>query len=58
MESSAGVTTFAVGSRVVHAKFGKGDVIGRQGTGEKERIEIRFEDGVTRLIGAAFVKPL
>ncbi|HEY4058559.1 MAG TPA: hypothetical protein VGM39_18225 [Kofleriaceae bacterium] len=52
------MTTFAVGSRVVHAKFGKGDVIGRQGTGEKERIEIRFEDGVTRLIGAAFVKPL
>ncbi|HEY4179357.1 MAG TPA: hypothetical protein VGM90_21080 [Kofleriaceae bacterium] len=58
MESSAGVTAFAIGSRVVHPKFGKGDVTGRQGTGDKERVEIRFEDGVTRLIGVAFVKPL
>ena len=51
-------TEFPIGSRVTHAKFGKGDVTGRQGTGDKLRIEIRFEDGVTRLIGVAFIKPL
>ncbi|CAN5915634.1 hypothetical protein BH11MYX2_BH11MYX2_40630 [soil metagenome] len=50
--------SFSIGSRVTHPTFGKGDVTGRQGTGDKTRIEIRFEDGVTRLIGIAFVKPL
>lgn len=49
---------FPIGSRVTHAKFGKGDVIGRQGTGEAMKIEIRFEDGVTRLLAIAFVRPL
>ena len=41
---------FSIGSRVTHAKFGRGDVIGRQGTGEAMKLEIRFEDGVTRLL--------
>ena len=49
---------FPLGTRVVHAKFGKGDVTGRQGTGEATKIEVRFEDGVTRLLAAAFIKLL
>ncbi len=49
---------FPIGSRVTHAKFGKGDVTGRQGTGEAMKLEIRFEDGVTRLLAVAFVRPL
>jgi hypothetical protein len=50
--------SFPIGSRVTHAKFGKGDVLGRQGTGDATKIEIRFEDGVTRLLAVAFVRPL
>lgn len=50
--------TFPIGSRVRHAKFGKGDVMGRQGLGDALKLEIRFEDGVTRLLAVAFVKPL
>ena len=49
---------FPIGSRVQHAKFGKGDVVGRQGTGAALKIEVRFEDGVTRLIGVAYIRPL
>jgi hypothetical protein len=50
--------TFPIGRRVRHAKFGKGDVVGRQGTGEALKIEVRFEDGVTRLLAVAFIQPL
>jgi hypothetical protein len=49
---------FPIGSRVIHAKFGRGDVVGRQGLGAAMKLEIRFEDGVTRLLQIAFVKPL
>ena len=49
---------FLIGSRVTHAKFGRGDVIGRQGTGDAMKLEIRFEDGVTRLLAVRFVQPL
>lgn len=49
---------FPIGSRVKHAKFGKGDVVGRQGTGDALKIEVRFEDGVTRLLGYKFIQPL
>jgi hypothetical protein len=49
---------FPIGSRVTHAKFGRGDVIGRRGTGEAMKLEIRFVDGVTRLLAVRFVQPL
>ena len=49
---------FPIGSRVTHGKFGRGDVVGRQGTGDATKIEIRFEDGVTRLLAIKFVTPL
>ena len=45
---------FPIGSRVTHAKFGRGDVVGRQAM----KLEIRFEDGVTRLLAVRFVQPL
>ncbi|MBA3503418.1 MAG: hypothetical protein M4D80_24480 [Myxococcota bacterium] len=51
-------TRFLIGSRVSHAKFGKGDIVGRQGLGDAMKLEIRFEDGATRLLAVAFVKPL
>ncbi len=51
-------STFPIGTRVRHVKFGKGDVVGRQGTGEALKIEVRFEDGVTRLLAVAFIQLL
>jgi hypothetical protein len=51
-------SSFPIGSRVRHVKFGKGDVVGRQGTGDALKIEVRFEDGVTRLLAVAYIQPL
>lgn len=58
MSDGSSGDTFPIGSRVTHAKFGKGDVTARQGLGDALKVEVRFEDGVTRLIGAKFIKPL
>jgi DNA helicase-2/ATP-dependent DNA helicase PcrA len=38
---------FAIGSRVTHARLGEGEVVGASGTGERRKITVRFDAGLT-----------
>lgn len=44
--------------RYQHPKLGMGTLLGRSGSGDDEKLEIRFEDGLVRKILAKFVTPL
>lgn len=43
--------------RYHHPKLGTGILVSRSGTGDDERLDLRFEDGQVRKILAKFVKP-
>jgi hypothetical protein len=46
-----------VGVRVMHAKFGAGEIIKVDGSGPTRKLAIRFASGETRVLAASFVTP-
>lgn len=48
-------STAPPGERFRHPKFGVGRLVSRSGSGENERLELRFEDGLIRTVLARFV---
>jgi DNA helicase-2/ATP-dependent DNA helicase PcrA len=53
-ESQEEVTSYAIGSRVYHETFGKGEVIGVEGQGDKMKISIKFEGEVYKKLIAQY----
>jgi DNA helicase-2/ATP-dependent DNA helicase PcrA len=53
-ESQAEETHYAVGSRVYHETFGKGEVVGVEGHGDKMKISIRFEGDILKKLIARY----
>lgn len=53
-ESQVKETEYAVGSRVYHETFGKGEVIGVEGQGDKMKISIKFEGEVNKKLIAQY----
>lgn len=43
-----------VGHRIVHATFGSGEIVSSEGTGDKQKVTIRFEDGSERKLMVKF----
>lgn len=53
-ESQEEDTNYTIGSRVYHETFGKGEVIGVEGQGEKMKISIRFDGDVYKKLIAQY----
>jgi DNA helicase-2/ATP-dependent DNA helicase PcrA len=53
-ESQAEETIFRVGSKVYHETFGKGEVLGVEGHGDKMKISIRFEGNIKKKLIAQY----
>jgi DNA helicase-2/ATP-dependent DNA helicase PcrA len=53
-ESQEEATEYTVGTRVYHETFGKGEVIGVEGQGDKMKISIRFEGEVYKKLIAQY----
>jgi DNA helicase-2/ATP-dependent DNA helicase PcrA len=53
-ESQEESTNYAIGSRVYHETFGKGEVIGTEGQGDKMKISIKFDGEVHKKLIARY----
>ena len=53
-ESQEEAISYAIGSRVYHETFGKGEVIGVEGQGDKMKISIKFEGEVHKKLIAQY----
>jgi DNA helicase-2/ATP-dependent DNA helicase PcrA len=53
-ESQEEGTSYSIGSRVYHETFGKGEVIGVEGQGDKMKISIKFEGEVYKKLIAQY----
>jgi len=53
-ESQEQATHYALGSRVYHETFGKGEVIGVEGQGDKMKISIKFDGDVLKKLIAQY----
>lgn len=49
--------SFADGERVVHARFGTGEVVGTSRCGARERVRVRFPDGERVLLSQVLTRP-
>jgi DNA helicase-2/ATP-dependent DNA helicase PcrA len=47
-----------VGAPVMHSKFGRGTVVGQDGSGPDARMTVRFEGAVTKKVVARYLSPL
>lgn len=48
--------TISTKPRVVHAKFGVGELIGEEGHGDAKKLTVQFEDGTRRVLFARYLK--
>ena len=53
-ESQEEDTNYAIGNRVYHETFGKGEVVGVEGQGDKMKISIKFEGEVYKKLIAQY----
>ena len=53
-ESQEEVTSYSLGSKVYHETFGKGEVIGVEGQGDKMKLSIKFEGEVYKKLIAQY----
>ncbi|MBS2029922.1 MAG: UvrD-helicase domain-containing protein [Deltaproteobacteria bacterium] len=53
----SGPRASSLGERVVHAKFGEGEVLSRDGDSDDAKVTVRFQTGVMKVI-ARFLRPL
>jgi DNA helicase-2/ATP-dependent DNA helicase PcrA len=53
---SAALGGFKPGDRVLHARFGQGQVINTKNLGDDQDVTIKFQDGVVRTLSANFAK--
>ena len=55
-KTGAGTVDYAVGDRVSHIRFGKGEVLEMKDTGGDYQVLVAFENGVNRKMMASFAK--
>ena len=53
-ETPADTAGFALGQRVLHAKFGEGVVLNLEGSGPNTRIQVNFEKAGSKWLVAAY----
>ena len=49
-------TDFALGQRVMHAKFGEGVILNYEGAGQQARLQVKFDEVGSKWLMLSFAK--